>query len=101
MKLILHANLGSVWLNLGSRKGKLILALTRGNFTLDHACRHTERERARREKNTVSSQSTHGGLPHEAGLEPLLHAHQVQVNTHQAQLPSALDQLVWLHHQSL
>jgi hypothetical protein len=50
-------------------EGKLILALTRGNFTLDHACRHTERERARR--------STHGGLTHEAGLEPLLHAHQV------------------------
>lgn len=44
---------------------------------------------------------TYGCLLHEAGLEPVSDAVQVQVDAHQAQLPSSLDQLIWLHHQPL
>lgn len=44
---------------------------------------------------------TYRRLFHEAGLEPLSDAIQVQVDAHQAQLPSSLDQLVRLHHQPL
>lgn len=40
-------------------------------------------------------------LFHEAGLQPLSDAIQVQVDTDQTQLPSSLDQLVRLHHQPL
>ena len=43
----------------------------------------------------------HRGLLQEAGLQPLPHAPQVQVDAHQAQLPPALDQLIRLHHQAL
>lgn len=44
---------------------------------------------------------TYHRLFHEAGLEPLSDAAQVQVDAHQAQLPSPLDELVRLHHQPL
>lgn len=44
---------------------------------------------------------TYCRLLHEAGLEPISDAIQVQVDAHQAQLPSPLDQLVRLHHQPL
>lgn len=44
---------------------------------------------------------TYCRLLHEAGLQPLSDAVQVQVDAHQAQLPSPLDQLVRLHHQPL
>lgn len=44
---------------------------------------------------------TYCRLLHEAGLEPLSDAVQVQVDADQAQLPSPLDQLVRLHHQFL
>lgn len=44
---------------------------------------------------------TYCRLFHEAGLQPLSDAIQVQVDAHQAQLPSPLDQLVGLHHQPL
>lgn len=50
---------------------------------------------------TGSGWKTYCGLLHEAGLEPTSDAIQVQVDAHQAQLPSSLDQLVWLHHQPL
>lgn len=50
---------------------------------------------------TGSGWITYCRLPHEAGLEPISDAIQVQVDAHQAQLPSPLDQLVWLHHQPL
>lgn len=44
---------------------------------------------------------TYCHLFHEAGLEPLSDAVEVQVDAHQAELPSPLDQLVRLHHQPL
>lgn len=44
---------------------------------------------------------TYCRLSHEAGLQPLSDAVQVQVDADQAQLPSSLDQLVRLHHQPL
>lgn len=44
---------------------------------------------------------TYCRLSHEAGLQPLSDARQVQVDADQAQLPSPLDQLVRLHHQPL
>jgi len=44
---------------------------------------------------------TYRRLSHEAGLQPLSDAVQVQVDADQAQLPSPLDQLVGLHHQPL
>lgn len=44
---------------------------------------------------------TYRRLFHEAGLQPLSDAVQVQVDPDQAQLPSPLDQLVRLHHQPL
>jgi hypothetical protein len=44
---------------------------------------------------------TYHGLSHEVGLQPLSDTFQVQVDTHQSQLPPPLDQLVWLHYQPL
>lgn len=44
---------------------------------------------------------TYCRLLHEAGLQPLSDTVQLQVDAHQAQLPSPLDQLVRLHHQPL
>lgn len=44
---------------------------------------------------------TYRRLPHEAGPEPLSDATEVQVDAHQAELPSPLDELVGLHHQPL
>lgn len=44
---------------------------------------------------------THRRLLHEAGPEPLSDATEVQVDAHQAELPSPLDELVGLHHQPL
>lgn len=35
--------------------------------------------------------STHSGLSHEAGLEPLSDTLQVQVDAHQPELPAPLD----------
>lgn len=44
---------------------------------------------------------TYRRLLHEAGPEPLSDATEVQVDAHQAELPSPLDELVRLHHQPL
>lgn len=44
---------------------------------------------------------TYRRLLHEAGPEPLSDATEVQVDAHQAELPSPLDELVGLHHQPL
>ena len=45
--------------------------------------------------------STHSGLFHVAGFEPLSHTLQVQVDAHQAELPAPFDELIWLDNQAL
>lgn len=62
---------------------------------------HTLQERGGVEVIGPRGWMTYCRLFHEAGLQPFSDAIQVQVDAHQAQLPSPLDQLVRLHHQPL
>ena len=62
---------------------------------------HTLRERDGVEVIGPRGWMTYCRLFHEARLQPFSDAIQVQVDAHQAQLPSPLDQLVRLHHQPL
>lgn len=62
---------------------------------------HTLRERDGVEVIGPRGWITYRRLFHEARLQPFSDAIQVQVDAHQAQLPSPLDQLVRLHHQPL
>lgn len=45
--------------------------------------------------------STHSGVFHKVRFDPVFDPLQVQVDANKAELPTPLDQLIWLHHQPL